>query len=133
MGMVIPNFVRQALAGDPLTVYGDGSQTRSFADVTDVVRALAGLLDEPKAIGDIFNIGNPEEISILELAAQVKAVAGSASEIVTVPYEQAYEAGFEDLPRRVPDISKIRDLIGWNPTLSLADILERVVAHMRGG
>ncbi len=132
-GMVIPNFVRQALAGDPLTVYGDGSQTRSFADVTDVVRALAGLLDEPKAIGDIFNIGNPEEISILELAAQVKAVAGSASEIVTVPYEQAYEAGFEDLPRRVPDISKIRDLIGWNPTLSLADILERVVAHMRGG
>ena len=132
-GMVIPNFVRQALAGDPLTVYGDGSQTRSFADVTDVVRALAGLLDEPKAIGDIFNIGNPEEISILELAAQVKAVAGSASEIVTVPYEQAYEAGFEDMPRRVPDISKIRDLIGWNPTLSLADILERVVAHMRGG
>ncbi len=132
-GMVIPNFVRQALAGDPLTVYGDGSQTRSFADVTDVVRALAGLLDEPKAIGDIFNIGNPEEISILELAAQVKAVAGSASEIVTVPYDQAYEAGFEDLPRRVPDISKIRDLIGWNPTLSLADILERVVAHMRGG
>ena len=132
-GMVIPNFVRQALAGDPLTVYGDGSQTRSFADVTDVVRALAGLLDEPKAIGDIFNIGNPEEISILELAAQVKAVADSASEVVTVPYEQAYAAGFEDMPRRVPDISKVRDLIGWNPTLSLADILERIVAHMRGG
>lgn len=130
-GMVIPNFVTQALAGDALTVYGDGSQTRSFADVTDVVRAFVELLDEPKAVGDIFNIGNPEEISILELAEQVRRVAGSASEIVTIPYEQAYEAGFEDMPRRVPDISKICDLTGWKPKLSLVDILNRVVTHMR--
>ena len=130
-GMVIPNFVTQALAGDAITVYGDGSQTRSFADVTDVVRAFVDLLDEPKAVGDIFNIGNPEEVSILKLAQQIKRVAGSKSEIVTVPYEQAYEAGFEDMPRRVPDISKIRNLTGWEPKLSLANILDRVVTHTR--
>jgi len=130
-GMVIPNFVTQALAGDAITVYGDGSQTRSFADVTDVVRAFVNLLDEPKAVGDIFNIGNPEEVSILKLAHQIKRVAGSKSEIVTVPYEQAYEAGFEDMPRRVPDISKIRNLTGWKPKLSLANILDRVVTHTR--
>ena len=130
-GMVIPNFVRQALAGEPLTVFGDGSQTRSFADVTDVVRAFVGLLGEPRAVGDILNIGNPEEISILELAKRVKAITGSSSDIVKVPYDEAYEAGFEDMPRRVPDVTKIRDLIGWSPELRLSDILARVVAHMR--
>ena len=130
-GMVVPTFVRQALAGEPLTVFGDGSQTRSFADVSDVVRALASLLDEPRAVGDVFNIGNPEEISIRGLAEQVREVTGSRSEIVTVPYERAYEAGFEDMPRRVPDISKLQELTGWRPTLTLRDILERVVAHMR--
>ena len=132
-GMVIPTFVRQALAGEPLTVFGDGSQTRSFADVGDVVGALVGLLGEPRAVGDVFNIGNPEEISILALAGLVKEAAGSASEIVTIPYGEAYEAGFEDMPRRVPDIGKIRELIGWTPRLKLADILERVVASMTQG
>lgn len=130
-GMVVPTFVRQALAGEPLTVFGDGSQTRSFADVSDVVRALASLLDEPRAVGDVFNVGNPEEISIRGLAERVREVTGSRSEIVTVPYERAYEAGFEDMPRRVPDISKLQALTGWRPTLTLRDILERVVAHMR--
>ena len=129
-GMVIPNFVRQALSGDPLTVYGDGSQTRSFADVTDVVRALQGLVNAPKAVGDIFNIGNPEEVSILQLAKHVKQLTGSSSEIVQVPYSEAYEAGFEDMPRRVPDISKINDLTSWTPHLALEDILKRVITHM---
>lgn len=128
-GMVIPTFVGQALAGEPLTVFGDGSQTRSFADVSDVVGALVGLLNEPRAVGDVFNIGNPEEISIRELAERVRETTGSASEIVTIPYVEAYEAGFEDMPRRVPDITKIRDLIGWSPSLPLPDILKRVVAH----
>ena len=130
-GMVLPTFVRQALAGEPLTVFGDGSQTRSFADVGDVVEALAGLLGEPRAVGDIFNVGNPEEISIRALAARVRAATGSSSEIVRVPYGEAYEAGFEDMPRRVPDIGKIRGLIGWHPRRTLADILERVIAHAR--
>ena len=129
-GMVIPNFVRQALSGEPLTVYGDGSQTRSFADVTDVVRALQGLVNEPKAVGDIFNIGNPEEVSILQLAKHVKRLTGSSSEIVQVPYSEAYEAGFEDMPRRVPDITKINNLTSWTPHLALEDILKRVITHM---
>ena len=128
-GMVVPTFARQALAGEPLTVFGDGSQTRSFADVSDVVGALVGLLREPRAVGDVFNVGNPEEISIRALAGLVKEAAGSTSEIVTIPYREAYEAGFEDMPRRVPDVGKIRDLTGWRPRLKLADILERVVAH----
>ena len=130
-GMVLPNFVRQALAGEPLTVFGDGSQTRSFADVGDVVRALVGLACEPQAAGDIFNVGNPEEIAIRALAQRVKDVTGSRSDIVNVPYDEAYEAGFEDMPRRVPDISRIRALTGWTPTRTLTDIIERVVAHMR--
>ena len=130
-GMVLPTFVRQALAGEPLTVFGDGSQTRSFADVSDVVRALAGLLDEPRAVGDVFNVGNPEEISIRALAELVKEVTGSRSDVVTVPYERAYAAGFEDMPRRLPDISKIRGLTGWRPTLTLRDVLDRVVAYAR--
>ena len=130
-GMVVPSLVRQALAGEPLTVFGDGSQTRCFADVADVVEALVGLAGEPRAAGDVFNVGNPEEVSILTLARRVLDAAGSRSSIVTVPYDQAYEAGFEDLPRRVPDISKIRTLIGWTPTAGLADILARTVAHER--
>ena len=94
-----------------------------------MVRAFVGLLNEPRSVGDIFNVGNPEEISIRALAEMVKEAAGSASDIVTIPYGEAYEAGFEDMPRRVPDIGKIRDLIGWSPRLALPDILERVVAH----
>ena len=130
-GMVVPTFVRQALAGEPLTVFGDGSQTRSFADVGDVVRALVGLAGEPAAAGEVFNVGNPEEVSIRTLAERVRDAAGSRSTIVTVPYDEAYETGFEDLPRRVPDIAKIRTSIGWTPTMRLADILARVVAHER--
>lgn len=130
-GMVVPTFVRQALAGEPLTVFGDGSQTRCFADVGDVVRALVGLACEPRAAGEVFNVGNPEEVSIRTLAERVRGAAGSRSPIVTVPYDEAYETGFEDLPRRVPDIAKIGALIGWTPSLGLADILARVVAHER--
>ena len=131
-GMVLPNFVRQALAGEPLTVFGDGTQTRSFAEVSDVVRALVGLACEPRTTGEVLNVGNPEEVSIGALAQRVRDLTGSRSDIVTLPYDEAYEAGFEDMPRRVPDISRIRELTGWTPALTLTDIIERVVAHARG-
>jgi UDP-glucose 4-epimerase len=130
-GMVIPNFVRQALTGVPITVHGDGTQTRSFTDVSDVVGGLVKLLDEPRAVGQVVNLGNIEEISILDLAKRVKAMTGSSSEIVLIPYDQAYEAGFEDMPRRVPDLSKAHRLVGYQPSLTLEDILTRVIAHMR--
>jgi UDP-glucose 4-epimerase len=130
-GMVVPNFVRQALAGDPITVHGDGTQTRSFTYVGDVVTGLIALAQEPRAHGQVFNIGNPEEISILDLAKRVRAACGSKSEIVCIPYDQAYEAGFEDMPRRVPDIGKIAKLVGYKPTLALDAILERVIAEQR--
>jgi len=129
-GMVIPNFVRQALAGAPITVHGDGSQRRCFTDVSDVVRALLGLIDNPGAVGEVFNVGSQQEISILELANKVKAKTKSASEIVFIPYEKAYEEGFEDMPRRIPDTSKIEKLIGYRPTVSLERILERVIEHL---
>ncbi|MBE41448.1 MAG: nucleoside-diphosphate sugar epimerase, partial [Acidobacteria bacterium] len=106
-GMVVPNFVKQALAGQPITVFGDGSQSRSFTYVGDVVDALMRLVDEPKAVGEVFNVGNGQEISILGLAEKIKEMTGSQSEIVKVPYDQAYGAGFEDMPRRVPDIPKL--------------------------
>ena len=109
-GMVIPNFVRQALVGEPITVHGDGTQTRSFTFVGDVVRGLIALSEEPRAVGQVFNIGNTEEVSILELAKRVRAAAKSQSEIVFIPYDQAYESGFEDMPRRVPDLAKIHGL-----------------------
>jgi len=131
-GMVIPNFVRQALAGEPITVHGDGTQTRSFTYVGDVVDGLIALALEPRAVGQVFNIGNPEEISILDLAKKVREAAGSSSRIVLVPYDQAYEAGFEDMPRRVPDISKIQRLVGYAPSLGLDDILRRVIEEQRG-
>ncbi|MGH9371372.1 MAG: GDP-mannose 4,6-dehydratase [Vicinamibacterales bacterium] len=130
-GMVIPTFVRQALAGQPVTVYGDGTQRRSFTYVGDVVRAMVALIDEPAAIGQVFNIGNAKEISIGELAAKVKLLTGSDSEIVCVPYDQAYEAGFEDMPRRVPDTSRISGLIGYAPTVELDEILTRVIEFSR--
>jgi UDP-glucose 4-epimerase len=130
-GMVIPNFVRQALAGQPITVFGDGTQSRSFTYVGDVVRAMVALIDEPKAIGQVFNIGNGREISIEDLAVRIKALTGSASEIVRIPYDQAYEAGFEDMPRRVPDITRIRELVGYQPTVELDEILERVIEYFR--
>lgn len=130
-GMVIPNFVRQALLGHPITVHGDGTQSRSFTYVGDVVRALMALAVEPKAIGQVFNIGNGEEISIMALAEKIKAMTDSASEIQVIPYDQAYESGFEDMPRRVPDISKIRALVGYEPRVNLDEILTAVIEHMR--
>ena len=130
-GMVIPNFVRQALAGQPITVFGDGTQSRSFTFVGDVVRAMVALMDEPRAVGQVFNIGNGTEITIADLAGKVKQLTGSSSAIVRVPYDQAYEAGFEDMPRRVPDISKVRGLVGYEPTVELDEILTRVIEYFR--
>jgi UDP-glucose 4-epimerase len=130
-GMVIPNFVQQALAGEPITVFGDGHQTRSFTFVGDVVEGVIRLAGEPRAVGQVFNIGNTEEVSILELARRVRTMTGSQSEIVLVPYDKAYEAGFEDMPRRVPDLTKIHALVGYRPTLGLDDILRQVVDHSR--
>ncbi len=130
-GMVVPTFVRQALSGEPITVFGDGTQSRSFTYVGDVVGALQKLMVEPRAVGEVFNIGNIEEVTMLELARRVKAVTGSQSPIVTIPYDQAYEAGFEDMPRRVPDLSKIHDLVGYQPAVELDDIIRRVVDSQR--
>jgi UDP-glucose 4-epimerase len=130
-GMVLPNFVRQALAGEPITVFGDGTQSRSFTYVGDVVRALLVLMEEPGAIGQVLNIGNVEEVTIRGLAERVKAAAGSHSEIVTIPYDQAYESGFEDMPRRVPDLTKIRALIGYEPRVALDEIIGHVLADFR--
>ena len=130
-GMVIPNFVRQALAGQPITVFGDGTQSRSFTYVGDVVKAMVALIDEPRAIGQVFNIGNGNEITIGQLAAKIKKMTGSSSEIVLIPYEKAYEAGFEDMPRRVPDISRIQALVGYKPTVELDETLTRVIEHFR--
>jgi UDP-glucose 4-epimerase len=130
-GMVIPNFVRQALLGERITVFGDGLQRRSFGYVGDVVNALAKLAEEPRAVGEVFNIGSTEEISILDLALRVKALTNSRSEIVTIPYDEAYEPGFEDMPRRVPDLTKIHTLIGYKPVVGLNEILKRVIDHTR--
>lgn len=130
-GMVIPNFVRQALAGQPITVFGDGTQSRSFTYVGDVVRAMVALINEPRAVGQVFNIGNGEEITIADLAQKVRTLAGSQSEIVTIPYDQAYESGFEVMPRRVPDITKLGKLIGYAPTVELDEILHRVIESFR--
>jgi UDP-glucose 4-epimerase len=130
-GMVIPNFVRQALAGQPITVFGDGTQSRSFTYVGDVVGALLALVEHPAAVGDVFNIGHGSEIAILDLAKKIKEMTGSRSPIQLIPYDQAYEAGFEDMPRRVPDIGKIRQLVGYEPTVSLEEILAQVIDHFR--
>jgi len=130
-GMVIPNFVRQALAGEPITVFGDGTQSRSFTHVHDVVGALLKLVAEPQAIGKVVNIGNTQEVSILQLAERVKAMSGSKSPIKLIPYDQAYESGFEDMPRRVPDLSRVRALIGYEPKNDLDDILTQVIDYFR--
>ena len=130
-GMVVPTFVKQALTGRPITIFGDGSQSRCFTAVTDVVGALMKLMDHPGAVGEVFNIGSSEEVTIRALAERVRVLVGSQSEIVCVPYEQAYGEGFEDMPRRVPDISKIGSLIGYRPTRSLDQILESVIAFFR--
>jgi UDP-glucose 4-epimerase len=128
-GMVIPRFVGQALRNEPVTVFGDGTQTRNFTYVGDVVRGIIGLIDEPRAIGEVFNIGGEGEISINDLAERVISISGSRSQIRHIPYNEAYQEGFEDMERRVPDISKIRNLIGYRNTYSLDDILTRVVEY----
>jgi UDP-glucose 4-epimerase len=131
-GMVIPNFVKQALLGHPLTVYGDGEQSRCFTYVTDVVGALMKLADHEGAVGQVFNIGNgSEEVTIHDLARRVKERTASKSEIVLVPYDKAYEEGFEDMPRRLPDTSKLRALIGYEPKVHLDEILDRVIEYFR--
>jgi UDP-glucose 4-epimerase len=131
-GMVIPTFVRQALAGRPITVYGTGEQTRCFGYVGDVVGALVSLMEKEEATGQVFNVGSNEEVSIMELAGRVKELTASDSEIVTVPYDEAYEEGFEDMPRRVPDISKVSALTGFRPTMPLDGILQSVIEYYSG-
>jgi UDP-glucose 4-epimerase len=130
-GMVIPRFVESALAGDPIEVHGDGSQTRSFCHVADTIRALAGLMDARELSGAIFNVGSSERIRILDLAARVTEATGSSSEIVFVPYDQVYEQGIEDTLHREPAIGKIRDAIGWSPERNLDGILADVIAERR--
>ena len=130
-GMVVPNFVRQALAGEPITVFGDGTQTRCFTYVGDVVGALTAIVGHEEAHGNVYNVGNTEEISIFGLAERVKGLTKSSSPIVHIPYDQAYESGFEDMPRRVPDLAKIRALIGYEPRVSLDEILRLVIEYQR--
>jgi UDP-glucose 4-epimerase len=130
-GMVVPTFVKQALAGQPITVYGDGKQSRCFTHVQDVVRALIALMDRDTSYGQVFNIGNNNEITIGDLAKQVREMCDSKSEIVNIPYEKAYEHGFEDMPRRVPDLGKIGNAIGWKPTIALPQILSDVIDYHR--
>jgi UDP-glucose 4-epimerase len=128
-GMVIPQLVRQALSGKPLTVYGDGSQTRCFCHVADVVRGIIALMDAPGAKGEVFNLGSPEEISMLALANRIVEATGTSSPIEFVPHERAYGTVFEDVVRRVPDIAKIHGLTGWLPTRNLDDILTETLAE----
>ncbi len=128
-GMVVPRFVRQALLEQPLTVFGDGRQSRCFADVVDVTSAVVNLMEHPKAVGQVFNIGSTEEITICDLAQRVIDMTGSPSKTQYVPYDQAYAPGFEDMQRRVPSLEKINSLIGYEPRSSLDDILKRVIDY----
>jgi UDP-glucose 4-epimerase len=130
-GMVVPTFVKQALTGRPITIHGDGTQSRCFTDVGDVVGALVGLMDHPGAVGEVFNVGSSEEVTIQSLAERVQALTGSTSEIIHIPYEKAYGEGFEDMPRRVPDISKVQALIGYQPRKTLDEILLGVIDFFR--
>ncbi len=130
-GMVLPNFVQSALLGKPITVFGDGTQSRSFAHVRDVVEALTKLMDEPKAEGDVFNVGNDHEVTINELAQKVKEMTGSSSEIEYMSYEKAYGPGFEDMERRCPNIEKIKNLIGFEPNYDLEAIIQSVVDYFK--
>jgi UDP-glucose 4-epimerase len=132
-GMVVPTFVRQALAGQPISVFGSGEQQRCFCHVRDVVRAMAELPMREDLYGEVFNIGSTEEISILDLAKRVKEATDSDSDITLVPYDEAYGEGFEDMPRRVPDIAKIQTALGWQPTACLDEILVEVIEHQMGG
>ncbi len=128
-GMVIPRFVTQALRNEPLTVYGDGSQSRCFLHVQDAVDALVKLMQSPRSAGQVFNVGSQEEITIRELAEKVIQITRSKSKIVYIPYNEAYEEGFEDMERRMPDISKVQKLIGYQPTINLESILKSVIEY----
>jgi UDP-glucose 4-epimerase len=130
-GMVLPNFVQSALLGKPITVYGDGTQTRSFAHVSDVIGALIKLMDDPRAEGDVFNVGNDEEVSIKGLALKVKEMTNSPSEIEYIPYEKAYGPGFEDMERRCPNIGKVKELIGYKPAHNLEAIIQSVIDYFK--
>ena len=130
-GMVVPTFVNQSLFGEQITIFGDGSQTRCFGYVGDVVKALVRLAKEPKAVGEVFNIGNDKEISIAMLAEKVKSLTNSSAKIVKIPYEKAYEPGFEDMLRRVPDLRKIKALLNWTPLVDIDDLLKMVIEHIR--
>ena len=130
-GMVLPTFVKQALSNQPISVFGDGSQSRSFTYVADVVDALVKLVGEPQAVGQVLNIGSTQEVTIAKLAERVRKLAGSNSPIHYIPYDQAYEVGFEDMPRRVADIAKIRKLVGFEPQVNLDEIINKVVDHFR--
>ena len=130
-GMVIPRFVRNALMGVPLMVHGDGTQTRCFTYVGDVVRAITALVETEEAVGEIFNVGSTEEIQIRQLARKVIELTGSSSTIRYISYEEAYGEGFEDMKRRVPDISKIHRLIGWEPEVDLDELLQRIIEYER--
>ena len=130
-GMVIPNFVQQALAGKDMTIFGDGSQRRCFTHVTDVVDALIKIAEHPQAVGEVYNVGSDYEITILDLAERIKRMSGSGSRVVFVPYDEAYEDGFEDMMRRVPDISKLGNLIGYQPKIDLDGILASVIEYHR--
>jgi UDP-glucose 4-epimerase len=130
-GMVVPRFVRQALRDEEITVYGDGSQRRCFCHVVDVIEALIALTDHPDAVGNVFNVGSQNEITINGLAHEVIRTTGSASRIAHIPYDEAYEQGFEDMERRIPDTTRLRELTGWRPTRSLEAILADVIAFER--
>jgi UDP-glucose 4-epimerase len=129
-GMVIPRFVQQALKGEPLQVHGTGKQSRCFLHVRDAVEAFVKLIEHPGAVGEVFNIGSQEEVTIEELAARVIRLTGSRSRLERVPYEEAYEEGYEDMPRRVPDIAKIHALIGFRPSMTLDQIIRSVIESM---
>jgi len=131
-GMVLPTFAAQALAGDPITVYGNGTQSRCFGHVQDAVEALLRLLDTPACIGGVFNVGSDEEVTMLRLAELVREAAGSDSRITLVPYEAAYAEGFEDMQRRVPDLAKLERAVGFRPRTPLSTIIADVVADQRG-
>jgi UDP-glucose 4-epimerase len=131
-GMVIPTFVKQALSGRPITVYGSGEQTRCFGYIGDVVKALVALLDRDETVGEVYNIGSSEEVSINTLAERIRTLTSSESEIVHIGYSEAYEEGFEDMPRRVPDTTKILSLVGFRPDTPLDEILKSVIAYHAG-
>lgn len=129
-GMVMPRFVKQALTGQPITIYGDGKQTRSFTYISDVVKAVLALADQPKAVGEIYNIGNPRAVTILELAERVKKLTKSKSAIVRIPYEKAYEKGFEDMKHRAPDIAKIKNIIKFEPKVHLDEMIRNIMEYI---